>query len=386
MRNTVIGIVVGVIVGVVIGATVIAPSLAPAFRDAATRQARPPPGAAPGSEAEPSVTVDLAPAPPAASEVRWKMASAYSGSLPQLGGLAKRLEKEIWRVSGGAIEIGFHEPGALVPPLEMFEAVGSGAIDASFSSPRFQAGRIPALELFSAVPFGPSAGEYLAWIYFGGGRQLFEEITRRNNIHGVFCGLIASEASGWFRKEIRVLEDLEGLRMRITGLGAKVMEKLGVEIRTLEEGSIFVALENGAIDAVEFSMPAIDLKLGFHRMARHYYFPGWHQPSTLFALMINLDKWRALPPTGRAQIEAVCGDNVRHGLAEGEALQFAALKEFLARGVEIHRWPKVILEAMEAAWRQVVAEEAAADEDFQRVWQSLSAFREDYSIWKELGR
>lgn len=366
MRNTIIGIIIGVVVGIVIGATVVAPRLAPTAPTAPAA-----PASKPAATAEPAV--------------RWNMASAYSASLPQLGTLAKRVTREIRRVSGRAMEIKFHEPGALVPPLETFDAVASGAIDAAFSSPGDWGDKIPALHLFSAIPFGPDAAEYLAWIYFGGGRELFDEILRRRDIHGVFCGLIAPEAAGWFRRRIRTFDDLKGVRMRASGLGAKVLGKLGVQTRPLAGGDIFMALESGAVDAVEFSMPAIDLKLGFHIMARNYYFPGWHQPSTLFALMINLDRWEALSTTHKAQIEAVCGDNVRHGLAEGEALQFAALKELQADGVRIQRWPDDILEALEAAWREVAAEEGAADADFATVWRSLTAFRDDYAIWKELG-
>ncbi len=368
MRNTIIGIIIGVVVGVVVGATVIAPRLAPPAPDA--------PAAKPAATAA---------APQPEPSVRWKMASAYGASLPQLGTLAKRMTREVRRVSGGAMEITFHEPGALVPPLETFRAVASGAVDAAFSSPGDWGDKIPALHLFSAIPFGPDAGEYLAWIYFGGGKELFDGILRRRNIHGVFCGLVAPEAAGWFRRQIRTFDDLEGVRMRASGLGAKVLGKVGVLTRRLSGGDIFVALESGAIDAAEFSTPAIDLKLGFHRMARNYYFPGWHQPSTLFALIINIDRWDALSTTQKAQVEAVCGDNVRHGLAEGEALQFAALKELRADGVRIERWPDDILEALEAAWREVAAEEAAADADFATVWRSLTAFRDDYAIWKELG-
>ena len=381
MRNTIIGIIIGIVVGVVVGATVIAPRLAPTAPDAPTSE--PAATAEPAPAPEPAVTA--ARAPESEPAVRWKMASAYGASLPQLGTLAKRVTREIRRVSGGAMEIKFHEPGALVPPPETFDAVASGAVDAAFSSPGDWGDKIPALYLFSAVPFGPAAGEYLAWIYFGGGKELFDDIVRRRNIRGVFCGLIAPEAAGWFRRQIRTFDDLEGVRMRASGLGAKVLGKLGVQTRRLSGGDIFVALESGAIDAAEFSMPAIDLKLGFHQMARNYYFPGWHQPSTLFALMINLDRWDALSTTHKAQIESVCGDNVRHGLAEGEALQFAALKELQADGVRIERWSDDILEALEAAWREVAAEEAAADADFATVWRSLTAFRDDYAIWKELG-
>ena len=375
MRNGIIGVVIGLVVGVVVGATVVAPRLAPDLRSglltAVAPKARPPP----------IVSAPLARSP----RVRWKMASAYAAVLPQLGTLAKRVDDEIWRVSGGDMEMKFFAPGTLVPEFEMFDAVASGAIDAAFSSPARWGDRIPALRLFGAVPFGPAAGEYLAWIYFGGGRELFEEIHRRSGIHSLFCGVIAPEASGWFRKEIRTLDDLKGLKMAFHGLGAKVMTKLGVEVLPLTGGNVFLALERGAIDATEFSMPAVDLQLGFHEMAKHYYFPGWHQPATLFDLMINLDRWKALSTTQQARLEAVCGDNIRYGLAEGEALQFAALKTLHGKGVQLHRWPQTILEAMERAWQEVAAEEAAADPDFKRVWESLAAFRRDYGIWKELG-
>jgi TRAP-type mannitol/chloroaromatic compound transport system substrate-binding protein len=334
----------------------------------------------------PAVATAPPPVPPPAEPktIRLRMGSAYAGNLPQLGTLAKRIERDIWRVSDGRLEIKFHEPGALVPPLEMFDAVRAGAIDAAFSSPGFWGNKVPALQLFAAVPFGPSAKEYLAWIYFGGGRELFEEIYHVNGIHSVFCGMIAPEASGWFKRRIRTVEDLKGLRMRAFGLGAKVLRKLGVKTSQLAGGDIFLAFESGAIDAAEFSMPAIDLKLGLHRMAKNYYFPGWHQPTTLFELMINHDKWKALPTSAKAQIEAVCGDNVRHGLAEGEAKQYAALKELQSEGVEFRRWPSEILDALKTAWTAVVKEESRTDADFRRVWQSLSAFREDYAIWSEL--
>ena len=244
------------------------------------------------------------------------MASAYSARLPQLGTLAKRLETQIWRVSGGAMEIRFHEPGTPVPADQIFDAVASGAIDAAFASPASSTGKSSALGLFSAVPFGPTAGEYLAWIEFGGGQALMEALYHRHNIHAVVCGLLAPEGSGWFRKEILVADDFKGLRMRITGLGARVMKKMGVATVALSGGDIFMALEAGTLDAAEFSMPAIDRILGLERLAKHYYLPGWHQPATLFPLIVNLDRWAKLEAVQKARVQAVCGDNVRYGLAE----------------------------------------------------------------------
>ncbi|MGP1395351.1 MAG: TRAP transporter substrate-binding protein [Inquilinaceae bacterium] len=324
--------------------------------------------------------------PASADPVRMNMASTYAGTLTQLGTLGKRIEERIDLVSGGDVQIRFFDPGALIPALEVFDAVSTGAVEAGWSTPGYWAGRVPSLALFAAVPFGPQSGEYLAWYYFGGGQEMFEEIYHRYNIHSVICGVIAPEASGWFRQPIESAEDLAGLKMRFFGLGARVMEKMGVSTQLLAGGDIFPALELGTIDATEFSMPAIDLNLGFYQVASHYYFPGWHQQSTMFDLMINLDLWNGMTEQQQAQIEAVCGDNVRYGLAEGEAIQFAALQELQDQhGVTIHEWSPEILDALRTAWGEVTQELIESDEDFARVWDSLSTFRENYKVWGELG-
>jgi len=320
-----------------------------------------------------------------AKPVRWKMGSTFPGSLVQIGTLGKQLSQNIDDISGGNVELKFFEPGALVPALELFDAVSTGAVDAGWSTPGYWAGKVPALQFFSAVPFGPATGEYMAWYYYGGGEALYEELYSRHNIKGMLCGIIAPEASGWFREEITSVDDLKGLKMRFFGLGAKVMEKLGVSTQLIAGGDIFPALELGTIDATEFSMPAVDKELGFYQVAKHYYFPGWHQQSTYFELMINLDRWNSLNPTQQAQIKAGCGENFRISIAEGEAIQFGALEELKAEGVEIHRWSDDMLGAFSAAWDEVVAEEAANNPDFARVWESMQEFRANYAPWKELG-
>ena len=321
----------------------------------------------------------------AQERVRWKMGSTYPGSLTQLGTLGKRVDDKIDEVSGGNIKIKFYEPGALVPALEVFDAVSTGSIDAAFSTPGYWAGKVPALQLFGSVPFGPQAGEYLAWVKFGGGQEIFDKLYAEHGIKSLFCGLIAPEASGWFSKEINTVEDLKGLKMRFFGLGAKVMEKLGVSTQLLSAGDIYPALELGTIDATEFSMPAIDLKLGFHQVAKYYYFPGWHQQSTFFDLMMNKEKWDALDKTQQAQIVAVCNDNLAYGFAEGEAIQFAALKELQEKGVNIKKWSPEMLGAMRGAWEEVAAELSADDADFKMAYESLQEFRANYKIWKDIG-
>ncbi len=343
----------------------------------------------------PQISVEVeAPAPGEAADsaaasavtpVRWKMASAFASTLPIAGTRCVQLTKNLELASNGNVELRFFEPGALVPALEVFDAVSSGAVDAGCATSGYWAGKVPALQIFSAVPFGPRQGEYLAWLHHGGGTELFRELYARHNIYGIHCLLIPPEGSGWFREPVTSLDDLKGLKMRFFGLGAKVMEKLGVSTQLLAPGDIFPALELGTIDATELGMPVIDLSLGFYQVAKHYYFPGWHQPATLGELIINMDKWNSLAPSQQALIDMACGDNISHSLAEGEAAQFGALKELQGHGVELHIWPQEMIEAFRTAWGEVVEEEAATDPDFGRVWASLSTFRANYKLWADLG-
>jgi len=198
-------------------------------------------------------------------------------------------------VSGGTFRIKFFEPNALIPAKGCFDAVGEGSVDACWSTTGFWYGKEPALAMFTAVPFGPAAGEYLAWFYFGGGEELMDEIYAKHGLKSVQCGIIAPEASGWFRKEINTLDDLKGLKMRFYGLGAKVMEKLGVSTQLTAGGDIFRALERGSIDATEFSMPVIDL-LDFGDHIAHKDVVYW------FAILvaINLQTSFLTPPFGFA--------------------------------------------------------------------------------------
>ena len=317
--------------------------------------------------------------------IKWKMASTFPGNLSILGEGAINFTQRVDLISNGNIKIKFFEPGALVPPLEIFDAVSSGAVDAGWSTAGYWAGKIPAVQFFTAIPFGPNASEFLAWYHEGGGKELWEGIYAEHNLRPVQCGIISPEASGWFRNEITSVDDLKGLKMRFFGLGAKVLDKIGVSTQLLAGGDIYPALELGTIDATEFAMPSIDLELGFYQVAKHYYFPGWHQPASALELLINIDKWNALSDSQKAQIETTCTESVVKLLTMAESRQPKALEELKSKGVNLHRWPDEILKTFENAWYEVVEEEAAKNEDFARVWDSLSEFRKSYKTWKNLG-
>ncbi len=312
-----------------------------------------------------------------------EMTSAFSRNLPILGTAGVDFVEKINSIASD-VEFEHFDPGELVPTLEALDAVSSGSVDAAYTTAGYWQGKITAASLFAAVPFGPEAGEFLAWMLYDDGHELFQRMYDENgyNVKVLPCGIIAPETSGWFKKEIKTVADLEGLNMRFFGLGAEVMQRLGVSTSLLAAGDIFPALERGAIDATEFSMPLIDQRLGFYNIASNNYFPGWHQPATMFELLINKDRWEDLDEKSQKQIEIACLANITTNYAEGEAVNFGAMKENVEKnGVIIRQWPDEMLAAFESAWTEVAAELAAEDPYFAEVWADLQEFREGYAVW-----
>ncbi|WP_298908123.1 TRAP transporter substrate-binding protein [uncultured Aliiroseovarius sp.] len=322
----------------------------------------------------------------AADKLLLKTPIAFSTALPGLGSPIPRVAEQLDLMSGGTLKMKVYEPGKLVPPFEILDAVSSGKINSGYTTAGYWAGKIPAAPLFSAVPFGPEAGEYMAWLYYGNGMNLYQEMYDQAgfNVKVLPCAIIAPETSGWFAKEINSAEDLEGLKMRFFGLGGKVMQRLGVATSLLPGGEIFPALEKGAIDATEFSMPAIDARLGFHKLVKFNYFPGWHQQATVFELLVNKDVWNEASDQHKAIIENACKASMTDSFAEGEAIQHAALLDNVENnGVTIKTWSDEMLNVFRENWDAVADEEAANDEFFAKVLGDMTEFREGYAIWKE---
>jgi TRAP-type mannitol/chloroaromatic compound transport system substrate-binding protein len=321
----------------------------------------------------------------AQDRVRWKLASSYPSALDVLGENAPRLLDNIETMTDGNFRIEFFEPGALVPALEVFDAVSQGSIDASYTSPGFHQGKVPHLIFFGSVPFGPSVEEYMAWLQGGGGYEIYDREYQAHNIKGFQCGIVVAESSGWFREEIASLDDLQGLKMRFYGLGADVMQRLGVSTQLLAPADIYPALERGVIDAAEYSYPSQDQQLGFYQIAKHNYFPGWHQQASFVELIMNLERWNELPDAYKKIVEVACGEANMWALAEAEAKQADAIAFHESKGVQVHEWPPEVLEAFRENWQEVAEERAAADPKFKEVYDSYSAFREKYARWRSVG-
>lgn len=321
-------------------------------------------------------------APADAKKVRWKMQSAFGSTLPHLGTSGARFVKNIKALSAGELNIKFFEPGALVPTLECFDAVSKGSLESCWTTPGYHTSKYPALSFFTTVPFGPQIGEYMAWKWFGGGNDLRQKIYDKHNLIAFDSFAIGPETSGWFKNEINSLDQIKGLKMRFFGLGAKVMQKMGVQTQLLPGADIYPALERGVIDATEFSMPTIDTKLGFYQIAKFNYFPGWHQQVSVSELLMNKGAWNKLSEQHQTMIKIGLGESVMHTYAESEAKQFDAMALMQKKhNVNIRRWPDSTLQKFEAAWLEVVKEESAKDPLFKSVADHFYKFRKNYKIW-----
>ena len=317
--------------------------------------------------------------------VHWKMPVAFGTQLPALGDNALFVSERIDATSSGNVRRDVYEPGAVVPPFSIVEAVKEGKIEAGYTWLGYDLGTIPASVLFGAVPFGMEPWEYAAWWLYGGGRELGEEVYGELNIHPIFCGVIGPESAGWFREEIDDLEDIRGLKIRFAGLGGMVMQELGASVTMLPGGEIFQALEKGAIDATEFSMPAIDERLGFDRVVSYNYFPGWHQPFTAFHLVINAQSWESLAESQKAILDTSCTAAVVNSLAKGEALQGGVLDGFVEKDVKTRSLPEPILRELARVTDEVLARQSESSPQFARVLASQRAFSKRYATWKRLG-
>ncbi|CAN2043322.1 TRAP transporter substrate-binding protein [Candidatus Magnetomoraceae bacterium gMMP-13] len=310
--------------------------------------------------------------------------TCYATNLPGLGTTIKWVADTVESCKK-RMRIKVYEPGKLVAPFEILDAVSKGQVNGGYSISGYWEKKIPGISIFSTLPFGPEAGEFLAWMYYGNGRKLYQEMYDTNgfNVHVIPCGIIAPETGGWYKEPINTLADIKKLKIRFYGMGGKVLSKLGASVSLIAAGDILPSLEKEAINSTEFSMPAIDTLLGFHKVAKYNYFPGWHQQATFFELLINKDFWNTLSGSQKAVLETVCKAATLDSFAYTEFIQAKVMKENVEKhGVEIRYLPDDLLVAFEKAWLEVVEDISAESPFFKKVWDDLSAFRSTYDLWE----
>jgi TRAP-type mannitol/chloroaromatic compound transport system substrate-binding protein len=302
----------------------------------------------------------------------------YGTHLPGLGDSATKLAKLIAERSDGYLRLDLKQPGDGTTPDEILDKVSKGKVDAGFSTASFWAARLPAAALFAGFPFGPDAKTYLDWFDGGNGRSLYQEMYDHVGVkvHVMPCAFGGAEAGGWYAKEIKGKDDLKGLRMRIFGLGARVMSEAGATTVLIPGGKLASAFDKKEIDAAELYTPAVDIEQGLKDKVKLIYMPGWHQPETVLELIVNKDRWDGLTAEQRTLLDGACKTMLQETLADSARLQAEALSELTAKdGVRILTWPEDVLAALQEAWSKVAKDEGDRDYFFRAVLEDIDKFR-----------
>lgn len=322
-----------------------------------------------------------APAVHLGREVRWRLASSFPATLDAMFGTAEILAAEVAAMSGGRFVITPYQAGELVGALQVLDAVQQGAVELGQTAAYYYTGKNPALAFETCVPFGLDARQQSAWLEEGGGSELLAPLFADFGVRALPAGNTGCQMGGWFRRTLESAADLRGLKMRIPGLGGKVMDQLGVAVQVLAGGEIFPALERGAIDATEWVGPHDDLKLGFHRVAPHYYYPGWWEPGPHLAFYVGEAKWQALPSEYQHMLAMASRRAAQAMLTRYDAHNPAALQRLVSEGADLRPFPDDLMQRAREAAQQLLADEAARDATYRRVYEHWSAFRAAAFAW-----
>jgi len=316
---------------------------------------------------------------------RLRMVTTWPKNFPGVGTGVVRLGRRITEMSGGSLEVQVYAAGELVPALSAFDAVSRGKADMYHGAEYYWQGRSKAFNFFGAVPMGLTFSEMNAWLHFGGGQELWDELSAQHNIKPFMAGSTGVQMGGWFRRRIDGLEDLQGLRVRMPGLGGEVMQRLGATPVTKAGGELFQALDQGNIDATEWVGPWNDMAFAFHTIVKNYYYPGFHEPGTALSFGINKELWEDLSARERAMITAAADAETAIMFADFEHNNAVALQRLLNdTDVSLRRFPDSVLEAMAETSEQVLAEVAAQDPFTARVYESFKEARRRGDRWGEI--
>lgn len=320
--------------------------------------------------------------------VEWRMASSYTPSLDTVYGGSEVFVERVSELTNGNFQITLSAAGELVPGLEVLDAVQQGTVQAGHTNSYYYRGKNEALAFDTAVPFGLNYRQQNAWLYQAGGLELIHELLADFNIISFPAGNSGTQMGGWWSREINSTSDLQGLNMRIPGLGGLVMERLGVNVQNLAGGEIFQALQLGTIDAAEYVGPYDDEKLGLHQAANIYYYPGWWEPGSQYSFYFNLDAWNELPKAYQEALKTAASEAHLNIIARYDALNPGALVSLLDQGVELKRFSDEIMADAQTAAFELYEELAAENASYRKVFDAWKTFREDSNRWfatSELG-
>ena len=335
-----------------------------------------------GAAAVAAATTVNAPAVIAQKKYSWKMVTTWPPKMPVLQDGAERIAKRLEEMTDGRLKIQVFAAGELVPALGIFDAVSQGTVEVGMGAAYYWAGKAPAAQWFSAVPFGLNAQGMSAWFHAGDGIKLWEEVYAPFNLIPRPGGSTGVQMGGWFNKKIERIEDYKGLKMRIPGLGGKVVAKAGATVVLTPGGEIFTNLERGVIDATEWVGPLHDLRMGFYKAAKYYYYPGWHEPGTYLEFFFNKKAYESLPKDMQAIIDAACMENELWTLAQFDAQNGAALQELITKHkVDLERFPAPVMEGLRALSDEVILEITASDPLCKKVNDNFKVMQKQVGTW-----
>lgn len=316
-----------------------------------------------------------------APEITWRMVSSFPKSLDTIFGTMETFAQYVAEATDNRFQIQVFGPGEIVGGLQVLDAVSNGTIEAGHTPTYFYYGREPALALGTGVPFGLNARQQHSWWHFGGGKEIINEVLGAMGCTSLACGNSGAQMGGFFRREIASVDDLQGLKFRIGGIGGRVLEKLGVVPQQIAPSDIYPALERGTIDAVEFVGPYDDEKLGFHQVAKFYYAPGFWEGGAMLHAIINQAKWNELPKHYQSILFHAAEAANNWMLAKYDSVNAPALRRLVAGGAELRYFPQPVMEAALSAANELYAELSAENAAFKRAYDSMADYRNDALLW-----
>jgi TRAP-type mannitol/chloroaromatic compound transport system substrate-binding protein len=335
-------------------------------------------GLAASGVAAPAIAQSAASAQP---EVKWRLTSSFPKSLDTIYGAAEHFSKRVAEMTDNKFQIRVFAAGEVVPGLQALDAVQNGTVDCGHTASYYYVGKDPTFAFDTAVPFGLNTRQQLAWMSHGGGLELMREFYKDYGLHSFPMGHTGAQMGGWFRKEIKGVEDLKGLKMRIGGFAGQVLTKLGLVPQQIAGGEIYPALEKGTIDAAEWVGPYDDEKLGFNKVAPFFYYPGWWEGAAQLTLMIGQKAWEPLPAAYKAIVESAAAESSLWMLGKYDAQNPAALRRLVAGGTQLRAFPRPVMEACLKAAFELYDETAAKNAKFKKLYEAWKTFRDEEYLW-----
>ncbi|EKS28627.1 TRAP transporter substrate-binding protein [Afipia felis] len=314
-------------------------------------------------------------------EIKWRLTSSFPKSLDTIYGAAEIMAKQVAEMTDNKFQIQVFAAGEVVPGLQALDATSNGTVEMCHTATYYYVGKDPTFAIYAAVPFGLNARMQNSWWYQGGGEQLGNEFFKKHGVIGHPCGNTGTQMGGWFRKEIKTVADLSGLKMRIGGIAGQVLAKLGVVPQQLAGGDIYPSLEKGTIDAAEWIGPYDDEKLGFNKVAPYYYYPGFWEGGLMVHSLTNLEKWNSLPKAYQAVLANAAANANSYMQARYDLQNPGALKRLVAGGTQLRPFSNEVLEASLKATNTLWAEISAKNPDFKKSIDAMQAYRNDQYLW-----